>query len=278
MRLWIVSTASGGISPRIFRHIRHRFPEDSLVPTEDVGHIRQHVRQSTADFTIIAGGDGAWREALEAADEDQLLGFLPAGTLNQTRLELGLPASVAAWHSWQERTVYLGHAEGRGETTGFFLMLGAGIEADAVAMVRPGLKSIFGRFAYLVAIIERLIRPVGPYIEVTIGDRSWRTCQVLVQRGRYYAGPFAIAPKADIFQPGYRVLIWKRAGRIAWCMGMAARMFRLPGRWFVEDVAAKSLIIHSELHTATQVDGDPGPKLPLLILPACPRQIAIPRE
>jgi len=225
---------------------------------------------------MIAGGDGAWREALEVAMKNQLLGFLPAGTLSQTRLELGVPVSVLAWHTWQVKDVYLGQVESSGETTGFFLMLGAGVEADAVAMVRPRLKSIFGYFAYVIAILERLIRPVRLGIEVTIGERSWHTCQVLVQRGRYYAGPFPVAPKADISQPGYSVLIWKRAGRIAWCIGMAARMFRLPASWFVEEIAAEALIIRGGLPTATQVDGDPGPKLPLVILPVCPRLIAVP--
>ena len=285
-QLWIVSTGSGGISRRVPRHIRRHFPEDSLVLTESKEHTQQCVRESTADLTIIAGGDGAWREALETAKEDQLLGFLPAGTLNQTRLELGAPSLVTAWHEWHERTVYLGRAnagksdigQARGgkETIGFFLMLGAGVEADAVAMVRPGLKSTLGRFAYLVAIFERLIRPVKPCIEVTISDHSWRTCQVLVQRGRYYAGPFPVAPEASVFRPEYRVLIWKRSGRMAWCMAMAARMFRLPCRWLVEDVAAESLEIKGDVSAATQVDGDPGPELPLAILPACPRRIAIP--
>jgi len=260
------------------RRIEAAFPDDRLIRTRDQGDIVHWRRELPEEgLVIIAGGDGAWREALQSAPERVTPGLLPAGSLSQAGVELGQDVDVDAWRHWRRTDIQLGHIEGYGGEDGhavFFLMAGAGVEADAVAWVRPGLKRLIGKWAYVQALIERLLRPVRKTILVGMDGRHFRTSQVLVQNGTHYGGRYRVAA-TDVFTPGYRVLIWKYPGRCMWCLTMMCLMFGLPSAWLVHDMMAEQVRIRGVGRMRCQIDGDVGPALPLHIRPTSVRGIAI---
>lgn len=276
-RTWLVSTGSGG-AVQFERRIVAAFPNDRLIKTQDEDNLIFWQRGLPSDgLVIIAGGDGAWREALQSAPKRVTLGLLPAGSLNQAGIELGQDASVDAWRHWRRTDIQLGHVEGYGREDGhavFFLMAGAGVEADAVARVRPWLKRRIGKWAYVWALIERLLRPVHKQIVIGMDGRHFRTSQVLVQNGAHYGGCYRVAA-TDVFTPGYCVLIWKYPGRFMWCLTMMCLMFGLPSKWLVYDMMAEQMHIRGTGKLHCQIDGDVGPALPLRIRPSSVRKIAV---
>ncbi|MDQ7010284.1 MAG: hypothetical protein Q9M29_00550 [Mariprofundaceae bacterium] len=225
---------------------------------------------------IIAGGDGAWREALQSAPTRVRPGLLPAGSLNQAGIELGQDGDVNAWRHWRQADIQLGHVEGGGgsDNHAFFLMAGIGVEADAVARVRPGLKRRIGKWAYVWALVERLLRPVHQRIVVAVNGRYFHTSQVLVHNGAYYGGRYRVAA-TDVFTPDYDVLIWKYPGRCMWCLTMLCLMSGLPSAWLAHKLPAKHVRIRATDHMRCQIDGDVGPALPLRIRPTSVRDIMI---
>jgi len=277
LRTWLVSSGSGGAG-QYERRIKAAFPDDRLIRTRDQGDIVRWRRGLPGDgLIIVVGGDGAWREALQAAPKRVTPGLLPTGSLSQAGLELGTDAGVDAWRHWRRTDIQLGHIEGHDDEDGhavFFLMAGAGVEADAVARVRPWLKRRIGKWAYVQALIERLLKPVHKRIVVGIDGRHFRTSQVLVQNGGHYGGRYRVAA-TDVFTPDYRVLVWKYPGRCMWCLTMMCLMFGLPSAWLAHDVAAEQACIRGVGKMRCQIDGDVGPSLPLRIRPTSVREIAV---
>lgn len=273
-----MSTGSGSAA-KVERGIGAAFPDDHLIRTQDRGDIVHWRRGLPVEgMVIIVGGDGAWREALQAAPERVTPGLLPAGSLNQAGIELGTDNDVDGWRQWRRIDIQLGYIEGYGgDADGhadFFLMAGAGVEADAVMRVRPELKRWIGKWAYVWALIERLLGPVRKNIVVGMDGRHFRTSQVLVQNGAYYGGRYRVAA-TDVFTPGYRVLIWKYPGRCMWCLTMMCLMFGLPSAWLVHDMMTEQACIRGVGKMRCQLDGDVGPALPLRIRPTSAREIAI---
>jgi len=277
-RTWLVSTGSGQ-AIQCERSIESAFPDDRLIRTHDQGDII-HWRRGLPLHgpVIIAGGDGAWREALQSAPPRVNPGLLPAGSLNQAAIELGQDGDVESWRHWRQADIQLGHVEGAGDGSDnhavFFLMAGIGVEADAVARVRPGLKRRIGKWAYVWALVERLLRPVHQQIVVAVNGRYFHTSQVLVQNGAHYGGRYRVAA-TDVFTPDYDVLIWKYPGRCMWCLTMLCLMFGLPSAWLAHKLSAKHVHIRATDHIRSQMDGDIGPALPLRIRPTSVREIVI---
>jgi len=277
-RTWLISTASGRalqFETRISKH----FPADQLIRTRSRIDITKWA-PSLPDkgLVIIVGGDGAWREVLQCAPEQVTPGLLPAGSLNQAAIELNTTASVSAWQSLRRNRIQLGHVRGScgadTDQTIFFLMAGIGVESDAAQRVRRKLKRWIGKWAYVCALLERLLHPVNKTIVVGIHGRHFRTSQVLIQNGAHYGGRYPVA-HTDIFTPDYHVLIWKYSGRFMWCLTMMCLMFRLPSGWLAHQLPARHVRIRSLDSKQCQLDGDTGPALPLRISPTTMREIAI---
>ncbi len=275
-----MSTGSRG-AVQCEHRITAAFPDDRLIKTRDQGDIVHWRRGLPTDGLVITvGGDGAWRESLQSAPKQVIPGLLSAGSLSQAGIELGQNANVDVWQYWRRTDIQLGHVEGYGAEGGhaaFFLMAGAGVEADAVARVRPWLKRRIGKWAYVWALIERLMKPVYKRIVVGMDGRHFRTSQVLVQNGAHYGGAYRVAA-TDVFTPGYRVLIWKYPGRCMWCLTMMFLMFGLPSAWLVHDMMAEQARIRGVGKMRCQLDGDMGPALPLRIRPTSVREIAVAGE
>jgi len=280
--MWVVSAGSGRVlqsNGNSEASIRKHFPADTLINTFNPDHLMHWAPDlPETGIAIIVGGDGAWREALQGAPEQVRPGLLPAGTLNQAAIDLKTTASVKAWRIWRYERIQLGHVHAPGHAgtnqSVFFLMAGVGVESDAVRLVRQGLKRRIGKWAYVWALFERLIRPVRPTIVVGMDGRYFRTSQVLIQNAAHYGGHYRVAD-TDVHRPDYRVLIWKYPGRFMWCLTMMCLMFGLPSGWLAHQFPGGHVRIRSSGKKQCQLDGDTGPALPLCFTPTTAREIAI---
>jgi len=275
-KTWVISASSGN-ALRYEAKIRAAYPDAEISRTRnrhDLTDWRQGLPVS--GLVIIAGGDGAWRETLQSAPQHIVPGLLPVGSLNQAAIELDTTDDITGWRRWRQTDIQLGKVDASvnaGHQV-FFLMAGVGVEADAVALVRPRLKQWLGKWAYVAALFERLLRPVRNTILVGIDGRHFRTSQVLIQNGAHYGGRYLVAG-TDVFTAGYEVLIWKYPGRFMWCLTMMFLMFGLPSHWLAHKISATRIRIRSKGKTNCQLDGDTGPALPLYISPTSTRQIAV---
>jgi len=281
-RVWVISVGSGHVlqsQGSCEQRIRQQFPADTLIHTCNGNHLTDWAPALPATgVAIIVGGDGAWREALLGAPEQVRPGFLPAGTVGQAAIELNASASVKAWRSWRYEHIQLGHLHTSDSADAsrnvFFLMAGVGVESDAVSLVRPGLKRRIGKWAYVWALLERLLQPVRRTVVIGMDGQFFRTSQVLIQNGAHYGGRYRVAD-TNVRNPGYRVLIWKYPGRFMWCLTMMCLMFGLPSGWLAHQLPGERLRIRSKVKKQCQVDGDVGPALPLRVTPTTSREIAI---
>jgi diacylglycerol kinase family enzyme len=151
-------------------------------------------------------------------------------------------------------------------------MAGAGFDAKVVAGVSAPLKRRFGKAAYVWrSMIEaQRYRPVRYAIEVD-GAR-YEAASVIVTRGRHYAGPYIVAPRAALSEPLLHVCLFERWGRAHTLrFGLALLMGRLPRADGYRVIAGREVKV-SVLHDAgepgeqpVQIDGDDALTLPVSI-------------
>ena len=222
------------------------------------------------DLIVAAGGDGTVNEVVNGLfGRSQQFAVLPLGTGNVLANEIGMPrdpqrlAEVIA--NGQAKPVWPGRAGRRL----FVAMAGIGFDAEVLAALDPNLKRWFGKLAFAWAILLSLWRYRRRQFVVDPG--AHRVASVIVTKGRLYAGRFVIAPDADIADPLFHVLLFKRDGRLAILRYLAALtvgiLHRLPE---VSTVTARRVVIAAaaseEDGTALgETDGEVGARLPLVI-------------
>ncbi len=254
-----------------------------LVDTAAVGDACRLARScdSTRYAVIaVAGGDGTINEVVnglsQRSEDAPPLAIVPLGTANVLAHELGLDFSAASLADTivlgQAVQVYPGLASGDGDPRCFSLMAGAGFDAKVVAGVSARLKRRLGKAAYVWrSLIEtRRYRPVRYAVEVD-GVRH-EAASVIVTRGRHYAGPYVVAPKAMLGEPLLHVCLFERWGRSHTLrFGLALLMGRLPtaAGYRVVTGRAVRLSVLSDAGEAgrqpVQVDGDDALTLPVSI-------------
>lgn len=177
--------AAGGFLESINARLRPHFRSLDIVITAASGDARAAAKEAAgAGYSVIlaAGGDGTLNEVLNgiAAVDGGLArvtsGVIPLGTGNDFARALGLPPevepAVAAVLSEETRAVDLGCVSGQ-----YFVNTSAGgFVAEVSEAVDPSLKSLAGRFAYLIGGAQVLwdYDPVGA-----------RACGSQRRRGRW---------------------------------------------------------------------------------------------
>ena len=173
------------------------------------------VARTTFDVDVIvcAGGDGTVNEVVNGlvARPERLplptLAFLPLGTANVLAWELDLPARKAKKMVKQiENNRVLTVRPGVANGQRFFLMASVGLDARAVAAVRPGTKRLFGGGAYVMAAVKALAQP-SPSYTVTVDGKSYQAATVIVARAKHYGGPFVLTPDAGIERNSLTILM-----------------------------------------------------------------------
>lgn len=210
------------------------------------------------DAIVVAGGDGTINEVANAlAGSGETLAIIPLGTANVLANEIGLDmrpdrvASVIA-HG-PRRHVHLGRVDGRR----FLLMAGFGFDARVVESVKPGLKRLLSKGAYVHEAVCELFRKRDARFEVVVDGVKSTASSVIVANGRYYAGRYSVAPAARLADPQLYVCLQRRGGAfsalkysIAMVLGL---VHRLPD---VDVLPAESIGVYGPEEQPVQADGD----------------------
>jgi len=191
--------------------LREAKREVTVLETQKCGDAEAFARKLTsteADVVVAAGGDGTINEVVNGLyGRDLPLAILPLGTVNLLAREIGLAsdaASVAATIlSGRDQLISLGRANGRL----FFAMASAGVDARVVDGLDLRLKRFIGRGAYAVETIHQFALYDSPPYRVTINSRTCEAAWVVVAKGRYYGGPFELAPQARLTDPSLHVCL-----------------------------------------------------------------------
>ena len=272
-----------GLVDAVVQHVRAAGWTVDLVDTAGIGDARRLAESCDASryaVIAVAGGDGTINEVVNGLSrrgaEAPPLAIVPLGTANVLAYELGLDFKAAALAQTmmfgRAVPMHPGEASGDGDPRCFSLMAGAGFDAKVVAGVSAPLKRRFGKAAYVWrSLIEaRRYRPVRYAVEID-GVRH-EAASVIVTRGRHYAGPYVVAPKAALSEPLLHVCLFERWGRSHTLrFGLALLLGRLPKTGGYRVIAGRDVRL-SVLSDAgerrrqpVQIDGDDALTLPVSI-------------
>jgi diacylglycerol kinase (ATP) len=183
--------------------IKSRFGPLDIVLTTGPGDARAAARDAASrgyDHVFVAGGDGTLNEvvnglgSVEGALASITVGLLPLGTGNDFAAALGFPAdpdeALQATMDAEARSVDVGRVNDR-----LFINVSAGgFIADVSEAVDPQLKSIAGRFAYLIGGARALLQ-AEPFT-CTVDGRSSSCLMFAVCNAPMIGGGRLIAPDA----------------------------------------------------------------------------------
>jgi YegS/Rv2252/BmrU family lipid kinase len=241
------------------------------------------------DMLVAAGGDGTIREVAEAASWlDVPVGIIPLGTSNSVARELGIPtrpleaARVAA--TGAARAVDMAETSGRR----FLMCLGVGFDAEVVARVHASRRGGIHMASYVPHATQALFSYAFPPIEVVVDGVAAPPgpVQVVVANTRMWGGPMVLSREARIDDGwldvclfyGGRWSLTAQALRALLGQPLARRRERFSGRGALV-LRAREVFIPGPPSAPVEMDGDPGPPLPLAIqvLPKAV-QIVVPKE
>lgn len=169
-----------------------------------VGALRDRVKAAVArkeGCIVLGGGDGTMSAlAPLLAASSSTLGVLPLGTGNALARDLAIPLDLAeacdVIVKGETREIDLGVIGDK-----YFLNVATiGLSSQIANQLDPRAKKLFGRAAYLAALIRALVivRPFEAVLKLDEEEHRFRSLQVVIGNGRYHAGPFLLAPDADI--------------------------------------------------------------------------------
>lgn len=184
---------------------------------------RAAARSGKADVIVAAGGDGTINEVARGLlGQGVPLGILPLGTANVLAIEIGLPLKAENIASM----LLGGPAEliGTGLVEGeiFLLMVGIGFDGEIVHGIDPKLKRFWGKGAFIWSGLKTWVRGPGHEISLAVDGREKQAAWVIVTNARHYAGPFVLAQKAKITEPGLTLFLFRKKSRLAFAVYLAA--------------------------------------------------------
>jgi diacylglycerol kinase family enzyme len=143
-------------------------------------------------------------------------------------------------------------------------MASCGFDAEVVAAVRPLLKRRVGRLAFAWAICERLWRYRDHRLTVSADGVEYRATTVIATNGSHYAGPFVVAPHANLAEPVLDLLLFQRSGRpavLGYLLGLLCN--RLAARRDVILLRCRCAVITADRSVPVQADGELIGQLPV---------------
>ncbi|MGC2415702.1 MAG: YegS/Rv2252/BmrU family lipid kinase, partial [Stellaceae bacterium] len=233
------------------------------------GDAERLAREAEADFEIIvaAGGDGTLNAVVNGMKAaPRAVALLPLGTANVLAREIGLPrdperlAELIA--AGPVRPIWPGRVAGRL----FLTMASSGFDAEVVAAVNPRLKRYVGRLAFAWAILMCLWRYRACELSIRIEGVEYHAATVIAAKGRFYAGSYVIAPRADLAEPTLDFVLLRRAGRLA-VLGYLGALL-LGGVTRHKDITvlrAREASVSAAAAIPVQADGEIVGHLPVLI-------------
>ena len=177
---------------------------------EAIGTVRALCNPAHPPLIIAVGGDGTVNTVINGmTPQGATLGVIPLGTANVLAWELGIrsiDAAVQRIASGRQRLFSVGEATSATGSRRFLLMAGVGLDAAAVAGVRPGEKARLGKLAYLLSGLRQLRDWDRSTFTISDGQRSIDCHSAIIANACHYGGPYRLAPSAEIFSPQLEIL------------------------------------------------------------------------
>ncbi len=216
---------------------------------------------------VAAGGDGTLNEVVNGLVPSSIpLAFLPLGTTNVFALEAGIPFDLEVACRIALEGPAIPVALGVADDTRFLLMASAGLDAEAVYRVSPGLKRVLGKGAYLASALRALFHaPPRAFTVQTAAGETIPCYGAIISNGRLYGGRFVIAPEASLRAASFEVCLLQRPGRLAL---LGAALALAAGRPLSPAAARRLQTAQVRLlgaGVAVQIDGDPFGRLPVTL-------------
>jgi len=218
------------------------------------------------DAVVAAGGDGTIRSvAAGLRGCDLPAGLLPLGTGNVMAAEIGLARDAETIASYLREGPVLPVCGATADGTPFFLMAGAGLDAEAVARLDLRLKRRIGKLAYVWPVIRAIFSPT-PVITARLDGTPHRArWAVLCNSGRY-AGGFRLSPESHISRPGLIAVLCTARTRIGLICDIlmigAGYANRAPNLRFIRFRRAH---LSADRNVRVQLDGEAFAALPLSV-------------
>ena len=231
-----------------------------------IGDAERLAREADPEFDVIvaAGGDGTVNAVANGIGENsRMLAVLPLGSANVLAREIGLPRQTEALSTLISEAPARPVWPGRIGDRLFLMMAGIGFDAEVVAAVDPSLKRRIGRLAFLWAILQRLVRHRPTELYVRADGDEYSATAAIAAKGRFYAGPFVIAPTAQLGEPTLDLVLFHDGGRIAAVRYLVALGFgRIPRLKSVTCFKIQSASICAAEPAPVHADGEIVGKLP----------------
>jgi len=219
------------------------------------------------DAIVAAGGDGTISAVVNGLGGRAVpFGVLPLGSANVLAREIRLPRAPEALAS----LVVTGPASpiwpGRVGNRAFVMMASAGFDSEIVAALSPELKRRVGRLAFAWGFLVRLWHCPACELTVRADGVEYRAAAVVAAKGRHYAGPFVVAPGADLAEPVLELVLLDRRGR--WAMlryATALLLGRVPRLGDIAIVRARQASVAGNRALPVQADGEIVGELPITL-------------
>jgi diacylglycerol kinase (ATP) len=267
-------------------HLRSEGHTVGLALTRSLAHAGQLARQaadSRTDFIVIAGGDGTIRTVADAVvHRDVTLVILPCGTENLLASELGIDGTqnttLKTLRHGVTRNLDLGLANSRH----FIAVVGVGFDADVVRRVHGQRSGHITHGSYIWPICRTFWEYDFPTLRIHADGRLICDEPALVFIGNIsrYAVGLKVMPGADCSDGQLDLVIYRCHQRrrllihsLLTTIGQSHRSSR------VTRTRCSQIAIDSPCpDVPVQLDGDPGPPLPLgiEIIPAATRVLTPP--
>jgi diacylglycerol kinase family enzyme len=260
-----------------------------VAETQHAGHAKQLARAAAyegRDMVVAAGGDGTIAEVANGLlGSDTALGIIPLGTANVLAKEFRLSTSARAIANalayrrtellWPGIATLAGAEE---PDHVFVQMVGLGFDGAIVHGLQPLLKRVIGRGAYVWQSLWESVAYGFPKVRLTVDGQPYEAASVVVSKGRFYGGPYMLAPNAVSTAPGFQVALFENPGTLSALLSGAALPLGLLPRCPGVRVIAGSRVEFSSANDPilAQSDGDALAGTPCTVMNArCPIPVVV---
>lgn len=274
----IINTSSGSsgdkpIVKKFIEYLESKKYQLQINHTQSLSHARSLAAESAVKFNcsmvIVAGGDGTIREAVHGLEgSDKPLMLLPCGTENLLANELGYKKSLKSWLEVFQANFIRPLDLCKANDQFFTSVGGVGFDAEVVKIVDEQRRGNITHLHYFFPILRTFLTYKFPKISVEMDDKlifSDRGIVIFGNISRYALG-LPILISANYSDGLLDICICKCGNKLVLLYHSLLTILKLHQRnKGVIYKQCKKIKIYSDSFVRTEIDGDPGPPLPLEI-------------